>query len=47
MAKAKGENGWSYEYLGNLVKEFQRLGIADERHCALYDRIMEIVADRN
>jgi cation transport protein ChaC len=47
MAKAKGENGRSYEYLGNLVKEFHRLGIADEHHCAVYDRIMEIVADRD
>lgn len=47
MAKAKGENGRSYEYLGNLVKEFHRLGIADEHHCALYDRIMEIVADQD
>lgn len=43
MAKAKGERGWSYEYLGNLVQEFHRLGISDDRHCALYNRIMEIV----
>ena len=47
MAKAKGENGRSYEYLGNLVKEFRRLDITDEHHCALYDRIMEIVASRD
>jgi cation transport protein ChaC len=47
MAKAKGENGRSYEYLGNLVKEFRRLDITDEHHCALYDRIMEIVASHD
>ena len=47
MAKANGENGLSYEYLGNLVKEFRRLNITDEHHCALYDRIMEIVASRD
>lgn len=44
MAGAKGPRGWSYEYLGNLVKEFQRLGIDDDHHYALYARIMEIVA---
>ncbi|MEC7303930.1 MAG: gamma-glutamylcyclotransferase, partial [Pseudomonadota bacterium] len=46
MAGAKGPRGWSYEYLGNLVNEFHRLGIADDHHCALYDRILEIVAGR-
>jgi cation transport protein ChaC len=46
MAVAKGERGWSYEYLGSLVKEFDRLGIRDEHHCALYERILEIVAER-
>ena len=46
LAGAKGPRGWSYEYLGNLVKEFHRLGIADDHHCALYDRILEIVAGR-
>ena len=43
MAKAKGPRGWSYEYLGNLVQEFERLGIKDTYHVALYERIMEIV----
>jgi len=43
MAKAKGPRGWSYQYLGNLVQEFERLGIDDSYHEALYDRIMEIV----
>ena len=46
MASAKGLRGWSYEYLGHLVKEFNRLGIVDTYHCALYDRILEIVANR-
>jgi cation transport regulator ChaC len=46
MAGAKGPRGWSYEYLGNLVKEFRRHKIADDHHCALYDRILEIIAAR-
>jgi len=46
MARAKGARGWSYEYLGHLVKEFERLGIDDPYHTALYKRIMEIVSVR-
>lgn len=46
MASAKGERGWSYEYLANLIKEFDRLDIDDTDHRQLYARIMEIVADR-
>ena len=46
MANAKGPRGWCYEYLGNLVQEFERLGIDDSYHEALYDRIMEIVGVR-
>ena len=38
--------GWSYEYLGNLVKEFNQYGINDPYHVALYERIMEIVVAR-
>lgn len=47
MAKAKGPRGWSYEYLDLLVKEFDRLGIDDSYHAALYSRIMEIVSVRD
>ena len=43
MARARGERGFSYEYLGLLVKEYDRLGIDDTRHRTLYARILEIV----
>ena len=47
ISGAKGPRGWSYEYLGNLVKEFHRLGIRDKLHCNLYDRILEILAAKS
>ena len=46
IARAKGAMGWSYEYLGRLVKGFKQYGINDTYHEELYKRIMEIISVR-